>query len=166
MGGGVLPVAYYKGHFYFLFSKEYQVKYKKKIDWRDFGGTTEKGETFKQTAIREAWEESNGFLGSKNNIKYLIEKRCLHKIKTPEKYLLYIVLIDYDKTLPARFKKAFEKIKRTHPEKIAKKNGLYEKEKVKWIKLENIRYHMDKFQPWYKKIVKKIVVAFKNFNKN
>jgi len=29
MGGGVLPVAYYKGHFYFLFSKEYQLKKKK-----------------------------------------------------------------------------------------------------------------------------------------
>lgn len=165
MGGGVLPVAHYKGHFYFLFSKEYQKTAKKKIDWRDFGGTTEKNETFKQTAIREAWEESNGFLGSKKDIKFLIENRCLYKIKTPNKYLLYIVLINYDKTLPKRFKNAFDKIKKTHPEKLAK-DGFYEKEKVKWIKLENIKYHMKKFQPWYKKIVKKIIVAFNNSNKN
>ena len=164
MGAGILPVAYHNNKYYFLFSKEYQIKNKNFIDWRDFGGGKENNETIKETAIREAMEETNGFLGTKSDIKFLIEKRCLYKIKT-KNYFLFIVLINYDKTLPKRFKKAFDKIAKAHPEKLAK-NGLYEKEKLKWIRLENIPKHMDKFQPWYKKIVKRIMIAFNNFNKN
>ena len=164
MGAGILPVAFYKGYFYFLFSREYQKKNKKKIDWRDFGGTTEKNESKKQTAIREGWEESDGFLGTQKDIKELIEKKTFYKIKT-KTYCLYIVKIPYDKTLPKRFKKKFDKIAKSHPEKLAK-NGLYEKDKLKWIKLENLPKHMDKFQPWYTQIVKEIYFAFNNFYKN
>ena len=80
-------------------------------------------------------------------------------------YFLYIVNIPYDKTLPKRFKKKFNKIAKSNPEKLAK-NGLYEKDKLKWIKLQNIPKHMHRFQPWYKKIVKQIYIAFNNFYKN
>ncbi len=164
MGAGILPVAFYNDSFYFLFSRENQKKNKKKIDWRDFGGTTENNETNKQTAIREGWEESDGFLGTQKDIKKLIENQTFYKIKTTH-YFIYIVIIPYDKTLPSRFKKKFDKIAKSNPEKLAK-NGFYEKDKLKWVKLENLPKHMDKFQPWYKKIVKKIYVKFNNFYKN
>ena len=68
MGSGILPVAFYNGSFYFLFSREYQPKNKNKIDWRDFGGTKENNESKKQIAIREGWEESDGFLGTQRDI--------------------------------------------------------------------------------------------------
>ena len=164
MGAGILPVAFYNDSFYFLFSREYQIKNKKKVDWRDFGGTTENNETNKQTAIREGWEESDGFLGTQKDIKELIENKTFYKLKT-KNYFIYIVNIPYDKTLPPRFKKKFNKIAKSNPKKLAK-NGFYEKDKLKWIKLENFPKHMDKFQPWYKKIVKEIYYVFKNFYKN
>ena len=158
MGAGILPVALHNHTYYFLFSKEYQTK-GNKIDWRDFGGTSEKNETIKETAIREAWEESDGFLGNKQNIKRLINNHiCTIKTQT---YFIYVVPIKYDKTLPQRFKKKFDMVKAKYPEKIAKK-GFYEKEKLKWIKLEHLLKHMDKFQPWYKKIVIKLHKTFMN----
>ena len=65
MGGGILPVAFYKGKIYFLFSREYSKSKNKKGLWSDFGGSREKGETYEETAIREGHEESNYILGSK-----------------------------------------------------------------------------------------------------
>jgi 8-oxo-dGTP pyrophosphatase MutT (NUDIX family) len=159
MGAGILPVSYHNGSFYFLFSRECR-----KQDWRDFGGATEKNETIKQTAIREAFEESDGILGTRDDVKKLLEKETFYKVKT-KTYFVYVVNIPYDKTLPRKFKKRFDKIAKSNPEKIAT-NGLYEKDKLMWIRLENIPKHMDKFKPWYKKIVNKILVAFNNFNKN
>ena len=164
MGAGILPVAFFNGSFYFLFSREYQPKNKNKIDWRDFGGGKENKESKKQTAIREGWEETDGFLGTQQDIKKLIEQKTFYTIKT-KNYFLYIVNIPYDKSLPKRFKKKFDKIAKSHPEKLAK-HGLYEKDKLKWIRLENIPKNMHKFQPWYKKIVNEIYIAFNNFYKN
>lgn len=154
MGAGILPVAYHNGSIYFLFSREYT----KKIDWRDFGGTTEKNETKKQTAVREAFEESDGILGTQSDIKKLIDEKCFYKVGA-NSYFVYLVVIPYDKTLPKKFKKRFNTILKTHPEKISK-DGFYEKDKLLWIKLENLSNHMKKFQPWYRTIVKKIQKAF------
>ena len=164
MGAGILPVAFYNGSFYFLFSREYQPKNKNKIDWRDFGGGKENKESKKQTAIREGWEETDGFLGTQQDIKQLIEQKTFYTINT-KNYFLYIVNIPYDKSLPKRFKKKFDKIAKSNPEKLAK-GGFYEKDRLKWIRLENIPKHMHKFQPWYKKIVNEIYIAFNNFYKN
>ena len=164
MGAGILPVAFHNNNFYFLFSREYQKNKSKPLDWRDFGGTAENNESNKQTAIREGWEESDGFLGTQKDIKISIERNCLHKIKTKH-YFVYVILIPYDKSLPKKFREKFKRIQKRFPEKITKK-GFYEKDKLMWLKLENIPKHMDKFRPWYKKIVKDLIIAFKNFNKN
>ncbi len=80
MGGGILPVAFYKGKIYFLFSRE---QINSTVDsglWSDFGGASEKGESFFQAASREAHEESSGFLGSLKNIENIIENKTLFTI--------------------------------------------------------------------------------------
>ena len=106
MGAGVLPFAIHKGHIYFLFSREY---INANVDpglWSDiFGGKEEKNETVKETAIRECYEESNGFMGSKHNIKKLINN-SLTDISI-DYYKTYLVNIDYDKDLPDKFRKDF-----------------------------------------------------------
>ena len=63
MAAGILPIAENNGHKYLLFSREF-IKRKGKEDWRDFGGHRENNETKEQTAIREGWEETSGFLGT------------------------------------------------------------------------------------------------------
>ena len=68
-GSGILPVAIKNNKLYLLFSREYI--YSSYVDggkWSDFGGHKEGSESNKETAIREGWEESSGFLGNKIDI--------------------------------------------------------------------------------------------------
>ena len=154
MGAGVLPFAIYKDTIYFLFSREY---IKGTVDaglWSDFGGKEEKNETIKETAIRECYEESNGFLGTKNNIKGLVNNSLTDITKNG--YKTYLVNIDYDKDLPNKFRKDFLNTKKNNPE-IIYKNGLYEKDMVRWMKYEDLSKNMHIFRPWYKNIIRFIL---------
>ena len=154
MGAGVLPFAIYKDTIYFLFSREY---IKGTVDaglWSDFGGKEEKNETIKETAIRECYEESNGFLGTKNNIKGLVNNSLIDITKNG--YKTYLVNIDYDKDLPNKFRKDFLNTKKNNPE-IIYKNGLYEKDMVKWMKYKDLSKNMHIFRPWYKNIIRFIL---------
>lgn len=153
MGAGILPIAEHNGYEYLLFSREYE-KQKGKVDWRDFGGTPEKNETIKETAIREGWEESAGFLGSKNKIKSLIKNKLVKKVIT-KTYTIYVVRIKYDEELPKKFRENFKKMYKKDKSKICK-NGFYEKDMLKWIRLDKLPNHRYLFLPWYKKIVKQI----------
>ena len=72
MGGSILPVTLHNGKIYFLFGKERDID--ENPGWSDFGGCTNKGETFMQTAIREGREELTGFLGSDSDIRKMLNK--------------------------------------------------------------------------------------------
>tara|TARA_B100000963_G_C22639379_1_gene679523 strand:- start:8007 stop:8495 length:489 start_codon:yes stop_codon:yes gene_type:complete len=158
MGAGILPIAYYKDELYLLFSREYN-KHKGHVDWRDFGGTPENNETDIQTAVREGWEESAGFLGNKKNIYNLIKNNLVTKVNS-NKYTVYVVLIEYDKTLPKKFREHFLKMYKKDKTKIAK-NGFYEKDMLKWIKVKDIKKNMWMFTSWYKILVNKIYTKLK-----
>ena len=68
MGAGILPVTIFKGSILFLLGKErYNSDY-----WSDFGGSTIPKETIFQTAIREGYEELDGFLGNKEELYYRV----------------------------------------------------------------------------------------------
>ena len=153
MGAGILPVSVYKNNLYLLFSREHTL-YKGRYEWRDFGGTPENNETVMQTAIREGWEESSGFLGSKLDIKKLIKNNLITKVSS-NGYTVFIVLIEYDRDLPKKFRKHFMNMYRKDKSKICV-NGLYEKDKLRWIKVTDIKKNMGLFRNWYKKLVNKI----------
>ena len=70
MGAGILPIAIHLGKIYLLFSREYINANVNPGLWCDFGGAKDNNESYKQTAIREGWEESSGILGSKTTVKY------------------------------------------------------------------------------------------------
>ena len=111
MGGGILPVAYHKGKIKFLFSREALHGDEEPGKWSDFGGGKEGRETPYQTAVREGWEESSGFLGSKQDIRNLIRKHKLARI-VYSKYTIYIVEIPFDTNLPREFSAHFKKNKK------------------------------------------------------
>ena len=157
MGGGVLPIAIYKGKVYFLFSREYINNKGDGGLWSDFGGSKDDDETYFQTALREACEESDKIIGSKNTIKNLMEN-SLQEI-TINGYRTYIILIDYDKDLPKKFRNKFLYVKQNKPHLICKK-GLYEKDMIKWYTYNDIKKKFDEFRPFYKKIVKTILKLF------
>ena len=157
MGGGVLPIAIYKGKVYFLFSREYINNKGDGGLWSDFGGSKDDDETYFQTALREACEESDKIIGSKKTIKNLM-KNSLHEI-TLNDYRTYVVLIKYDKDLPKKFREKFLRIKENKPHLLCK-NGLYEKDMLKWYTYEDIKKNFNKFRPFYKNIVRTILKLF------
>ena len=157
MGGGVLPIAIYKGKVYFLFSREYINSKDDGGLWSDFGGSKDDNETYFQTALREGYEESDKIIGSKKNIKNLM-KNSLQEI-TVNGYRTYVVLINYDKDLPKKFRKKFLQIKENKPHLLCK-NGLYEKDMLKWYTYEDIKKNFNKFRPFYKNIVRNILKLF------
>ena len=157
MGGGVLPIAIFKGKIYFLFSREYINSKDDGGLWSDFGGSRDKNETFFQTALREACEESDNIIGSKKVIKKLMENN-LQEI-TINGYRTYVVLIKFDKYLPIKFRNKFLSIKNNKPQLLCKK-GLYEKDMLKWYSYQDIKKNYNKFRPFYKNIVKTILRLF------
>ena len=100
MGAGILPVTVHRGKVYFLFSREYIGSKDDGGLWSDFGGSKEKNESFFDTAVREGYEESGGFLGNKSDIKKLVKNKFVKTITIPKIYRTYIVFIPYDKDLP------------------------------------------------------------------
>ena len=157
MGGGVLPVAIHKGKLYFLFSREYINSKDDGGLWSDFGGSKDNDETYFETALREGYEESDKIIGSKNNIKKLM-KNSLQQI-TINGYRTYVVLINYDKDLPKKFRNKFLYIKENKPHLLCRK-GLYEKDMIKWYSYQDIKKNFDKFRPFYKNIVRTILKLF------
>ena len=154
MGAGILPIAIFNNKIYFLFSREQNSYNSNHNQWSDFGGRKEKNETYKETAIREGWEESDGFLGDISDITDLINNKTV-AIITSKGYRTYIVKINYDKNLPELFQNKFQEIKKNNPELISK-NGFYEKDKLRWIEHNNIKKYMNFYRPWYKAFAKEI----------
>jgi serine/threonine protein phosphatase PrpC len=72
MGASILPVTVHNGKVLLLFGKERNID--SNPGWSDFGGGTDKGETFMETAVREGGEEMTGFLGSSSDIRQLLKK--------------------------------------------------------------------------------------------
>lgn len=156
MGAGILPLAKHKGKLYFLFSRETKDKnYKDSGLWSDFGGSSEKGENFFDTAIREGWEESMGIMGSKKDIKYILNNHTIGTVEI-DGYKTYIILMKYNKKIIDIFENSYNKIKKENIEKIGK-NGLYEKDKIKWIEIKNLKKNIKIFRPFYKRIIYKLI---------
>ena len=162
---GILPVAFHEGKIYFLYGREtVDVKYKDMGKWSDFGGKIEKGETLKSTAIREGYEETAGFLGSEKKIKELIEKNLLLKLKV-NSYTSFIIEVNYDKDLPSKYRKKYLQIKKNNIDLITTHNGLWEKDKMKWVELKNLKNFRNVCRPWFKPRVTATIYHFKDFNK-
>ena len=159
MGGGILPISFKDGKIYFLFSREAGgKKYKDGGLWSDFGGSKEKNETYLQTAIREGWEESNGILGNIKDVEFLLKNHLLDTI-TDRGYRVHIVYINYNDISTKQFRRDFLKVYNEHPEKI-RKNGLYEKDMIRWFGYDELKKKVHTFRPWYKKFVYKIIKLY------
>ena len=129
--------------------------------WSDFGGSHENNETVFQTALREGFEESNNMFESIDILKDTIKRNWITSIQT-KTYTTYLFKIDYDDKLPEKFEQDYNKVLHDNEELVLKHNGLYEKDRVKWIKLEDILEHKHEFRVWYIPILFKIKYYFEN----
>lgn len=146
MGAGVLPVAFRRGRAYLLFARERIGSKKDSGLWSDFGGKTEQGETRLETAVREAHEESMGLMGNKQDIEELINTSTIGKINVGH-YVTYVVEVEYDESIPKLFRKEFLD---AAPSVVEMNNGLYEKDKVAWVRSDNVNKFAPRFRKWFR----------------
>lgn len=159
MGASILPVTFHNGQIYFLFGKERNID--ENPGWSDFGGGTEKGETFRQTAIREGCEELTGFLGSSADIQRMLNKFGTFNIDyNTEGYSTYrchIFPIIYDDKLPFYYNNNQQFLQHRLDKKIIKNSKIFEKTEIKWFSFDDIKKHNNEFRSFYKNIANLIL---------
>lgn len=167
MGAGVLPIAKKNNKIYFLFGKEN--KYNDTPGWADFGGGIEANENILNSAVREGWEESTGFLGTPQEMKKIIiknKKMCLDITN----YKTFLLPIKYDENMVEYFNKCQYCIQNNLSKEIIKKTFIFEKQEIKWFSLEELKNKIHTFRPFYQEIIKLILekqIVFQNiFKKN
>ena len=155
MGGSILPVTLHNGKVYFLFGKERDID--ENPGWSDFGGGTDNGETFIQTAIREGGEELTGFLGSDCDIRKMLNKYGTYNIDYKSEgystYRCHIFPMEYDHLLPHYYNNNQRFLKKHLDPKIIRDTKIFEKTEIKWFSFDDIKKQHDEFRSFYKNIV-------------
>lgn len=150
MGASILPIAIYKNKVYFLFGKEN--KYNDTPGWSDFGGGTEKGESFKKTAEREGMEELTGFLGMEKDIKKLMKAHGTFNIDFGDKrtYRIHMVPMKFDPSLPKLYNNNHKFLERKLSPNLIKTSKIFEKEEIRWISEDELPKMRNKFRSFYR----------------
>jgi len=155
MGGSILPVTIHNNKIYFLFGKERDID--ENPGWSDFGGGTDKGETFLQTAIREGGEELTGFLGTDNKLRKMLNKYGTYNIDYKSEgystYRCHIFPMEYDHLLPHYYNNNQLFLQKRLDQKIIKNTKIFEKTQIKWFSFDDIKKHHNEFRSFYKNIV-------------
>ena len=149
LGAGLIPISKFNNKLYFLLGKD--LAYQK---WSDFGGKAENNELSLDTAVREGYEETNGFLGSKEKIKNNIEVTNLPIFKTNNnRHSCYLMNIKYQKELPNYMTNNYNFIKDNAPSLVDNHhNGLYEKDHIAWFTIDELK-NFSEFRSYFKDIV-------------
>jgi len=167
MGAGILPFAINNDEIYFLFGKEN--KYNDTPGWADFGGGVEPKEDILTAAIREGWEESTGFLGDPKNIKKEIIKNNKMYLEIKNKslnYRTYLLPMEYDEKLVEYFNKSQNCIQNNLSKDMIKKTFIFEKQEIKWFKINELKSKIHLFRKFYQEIVKEILLNEKKIKEN
>ena len=166
MGGGILPIAKKDNNYYVLLSREsIDIDWKDAGKWSDFGGSKENNETEYETAIREGAEETSGLYGKKYDIKYLIDNFTEDVIKL-HNYSTYLVKVNYNPMIPYRFNKNYRNALKNTPNLIYEQNGLYEKDKIRWVNVNDLKSFSKHSRFWFKPIMMQIYNKFNTKNNN
>lgn len=162
MGGSILPTCLINNKIHFLFGKEKDTD--ENPGWADFGGGTEKGETMLNTAIREGSEELTGFLGSKVEIKKLLNRngylpldyKSMYKNRRST-YRVHIFLFHYDPLLPLYYNNNHLFLEHKLSRKLLEESKIFEKVQIRWFSIDEIKDNMPIFRSFYQNIVKMIL---------
>ena len=148
MGGSILPATIHNGDVYFLFGKERDID--ENPGWSDFGGGTEKGESFFQTAIREGSEELTGFLGNKNDIKKLLNKygtyHVDYKSNGHSTYRSHIFPMPYDPQLPFYYNNNQQFLQSKLDPTIIRDTKIFEKTHIQWFSFDDMKKKHKEFR--------------------
>ena len=159
MGGSILPVTIFNGKVYLLFGKERDID--ENPGWSDFGGGTDKGETFIQTASREGMEEMTGFLGNAADVKKLLNKYGTFPIDYKSDgyttYRAHLFPMEYDPSLPFYYNNNQRLLQKKLDPKVIRDTKIFEKTEIKWFPLDTLKKHRSEFRNFYRNIIDLIV---------
>jgi len=169
MGAGILPTTLHKNKLYFLFGKENQYE-DSAPGFSDFGGGTDKNESFFETAVREAGEELTGFLGNDSDIRKLLKKHGTYNIDYKSNtgykpYRMHIFPFEYDEKLPFYYNNNQRFIQKRLDTSVIKNTTIFEKEEIRWICVDDIMKMRSQFRPYFQNIVDMIFEQKGNIKK-
>lgn len=155
MGASILPVTFYNNKIYFLFGKERESD--ENPGWSDFGGGTEKGESFLTTASREGSEELTGFLGSSKDIKKLLNKYGTYPVDYKSKghttYRAFIFPMVYDDKLVYYYNNNQRFLQERLDPTIIRDTKIFEKTELQWFTFQDMKNRKNEFRSFYQNIV-------------
>jgi len=147
VAGAILPVCIHKNELYFLFGLENENA--DTPGWADFGGGCESNETPYQTALREGYEETSGFLKPKELVKNGVYKMVNHT------YHLFIVKHAYDEDIVKYFNRMHKFVKEKKPDLL--NTVLFEKQKIEWFTIHDMKKRHKEFRAFYQEIVDRLI---------
>lgn len=158
MGGSILPVTVHNNRIYILFGKERDID--ENPGWSDFGGGTDKGETFIQTAIREGSEELTGFLGDENDIKKLLTRFGTFNVDYPSNghttyrcHIFPMACPNGIDALPLYYNNNQRFLQKRLDPQIIKDSKIFEKSQIRWFTFDDMRKQRKQFRSFYQNIV-------------
>ena len=167
MGASILPITIINNKIYFLFGKERDID--ANPGWSDFGGGTEKGESFIDTATREGSEELTGFLGDEKEIKQLLLKNGTYNIDYNSQhhttYRVHIFPLQYDPMFTTYYNNNQQFLQHKLDPKIILNTKIFEKTQIKWFCFEEIQKKRKQFRSFYQNIIKLILDNKSNITK-
>jgi transcription termination factor NusB len=157
MGGSILPVTIHNNKLYFLFGKERDID--ENPGWSDFGGGTDKGESFLQTASREGSEELTGFLGNKDDIRRLLEKYGTYDVDfqsqghTTYRCHIFPLSEEYFSSLPHFYNNNQRFLQKQLDPSVIRDTKIFEKTQIKWFSFDDMKKEKNEFRSFYQNIV-------------
>ena len=155
MGASVLPVTVHNGKIFLLFGKERDID--SNPGWSDFGGGTDKGETFMETAIREGGEELTGFIGSSDDIRKLLKKYGTVNVDYLSKgystYCCHIFPMTYDEQLPFYYNNNQRFLQKRLDPAVIRDTKIFEKTQIQWFDIDELLKRRHEFRDFYRNII-------------
>lgn len=155
MGASILPVTVHNGKVLLLFGKERNID--SNPGWSDFGGGTDKGETFMETAVREGGEEMTGFLGSSADIRKLLNKYGAVHVEYQSKgystYRCHIFPMTYDEQLPFYYNNNQRFLQKRLDPAVIRDTKIFEKTQIQWFDIDELARRRHEFRDFYRNII-------------
>lgn len=150
MGAGILPMTVIKGSLFFLLGRE------KSGYWCDFGGTSNINESNINTAIREGYEELDGFFGNKKQLKEIVTNNLVSVYKT-DRYTTFCFYVKCENIiqLPYYFNN-HRKFLDTEIE-YEDQEGMFEKNEIKLFSINELQKDNSIIRPFYRDIVNQVI---------
>ena len=160
MGAGILPATILNNELYFLFGKENRFE-TSAPGFSDFGGGTDPGETYWETATREGSEELTGFLGDQKDLKKMLKRTGTYNIEnetpnTKKIYSMFIFPMEYDPKLVFYYNNNERFLqKRLEPE-VIEKSKIFEKAEIRWISAREMVKKKSIFRPFFVHMIERL----------